>query len=405
MKRWYRIFALLPLIFILFIYVNCTSRHNPADVVYPSGTVWFYSLESDTLQGNLLSNSYVRNVFIYDPPGYDQSDPSTLYPVLYFLHGFLETALDSTGPDLPYPYGLAETADRLIATGQIQPMIIVMANCKSNLGGVIPAGSFYVNSPSPNSDPSQSLNGKFESFYVHEVMKYVEDNLKVRKEKNYRAIAGHSMGGYGAFRIAMDYDTMFSIVGSLSGPLSFQLFSVASIPPGPLTLSDQIFAINGIDSTTYRDLSYESADELTTMCFAMAAAFSPHDSADTDSTSYFQVTPTGTTPYGVDLPFDSTGDPITSVWNIWIENDIRTRYEDDPTALDDMDVYVDCGDADEFAFNEQSRDFYDALASGPGDRFFEEYSGGGYSPADNSAYLYYRIEKLLKFVSRNLPQP
>ncbi|MCJ7507416.1 MAG: esterase family protein [candidate division Zixibacteria bacterium] len=400
MKNWHKLFALIFLLFILFAYIGCSDRKNPADTVYPSGNVYCSRINSVFLENNLMWNpSTGRNIFVYVPPGYDEADTSTKYPILYFLHGFMDTTLGyiPTTSDFPYPYGLAQTADRLIATGQIQPMIIAIADCKSKLGQVVPAGSFYVDSPSPiPSNPDTSLNGKFESFYVYEVMDVVEESYHVYKDKSYRAIAGHSMGGYGAFRIAMDYDTLFSIVGSMSGPLSFEY--LIDLIPG-------IFTANGIDSATYRDsLSYKSTDEATRMLFAMAAAFSPHSSGPI--TSYFIVTPEGTDPYGVDLPFDSTGDTITAVWNRWMTNDIYTiYYATNHIALNSAAIYIDCGDADEFGFNEQSRDFYDALASGPGDRFFEEYSGGGYLPADNSTYLYYRIEKLLKFVSENFPQP
>jgi hypothetical protein len=109
--------------------------------------------------------------------------------------------------------------------------------------------------------------------------------------------------------------------------------------------------------------------------------------------------------FGVDLPFDSKRHIITAVWNKWMANDIKTRYENDPTVLDYMAVYIDCGDADEFGFDVQSEEFYNDLTSNSiiENSHFKQYSGGGYMPADNSTYLYYRIENLLKFVSKNIP--
>jgi len=203
----------------------------------------------------------------------------------------------------------------------------------------------------------------------------------------------------------MDYPDIFSIVGSMSGPLSFGDWDLNSA-------IDHIFSVNGVfDSTAYRDSlneAYQGPDEITRMFFAMGAAFSPHSTTNPDSTSYFKVTPQGTTTtYGVDLPFDSTQNIIASVWNRWIDsNDVQTIYGRGTAVLDSMAIYIDCGDADEFEFNQQSSDFYQGLTSGQkAHSFFEEYSGGGYLSADNSTYLYYRIEKLLKFVSENFPQP
>jgi S-formylglutathione hydrolase FrmB len=407
MKSWHKIVALISLLAIVFAFSGCSDRKNPTDVVYPSGNVYIQTLDSyalghnPSLAGNLIGNPYDRHAFVYTPPGYDIADSSTKYPVLYFLHGFMDTTL-AASTDFSYPYGLAETADRLIATGQIQPIIIAMVDCNSYLGSNIAGGSFYVNSPSPTSNLNQSLNGKFEKFYVDDFMYWVDTSFYVHKDKHYRAIAGHSMGGYGAFRIAMDYDTLFSVVGSLSGPLSFQYFADS-------VLIKHIFTANGIDSTTYKTLSYASTDELTRMFFAMAAAFSPHKITSTDDTSYFRVTRSGAE-YGVDLPFDSAQNIRTSVWNNrWIDsNDVKTIYSRNPAKLDSMAVYIDYGDADEFGFDVQSREFYDQIVSNPTLRDYlrnPEYSGGGYIPAGNSTYLYYRIEELLKFVSKNFPQP
>jgi len=409
MRSWHKTLALVLLIALLLALTGCSSRKNPTEVVYPKGIVWMASIDDDIyLKDNLIGNPWAnRNVFVYLPPGYDTASAATAeYPVLYFLHGFLDTTLGSSGPGLPYPYGLAETADRLIATGQIKPMIIAMANCNSYLGnGALPAGSFYADSPTPLNYHipvlDKSLNGKFESFYVLMFMNWVETSFRIKSGRGNHAIAGHSMGGYGAFRIALHNNSLFGIVGSLSGPLSFEDWDVGS-------LIEHIFAANGIGPAGFTDSVkfnlWKSSDETTRMFLSMAAAFTPHNIANTDSTSYFKVTSQGT-PYGVDLPFGPDTNIIASVWNTWVDsNDVKAIYDRDPSKIDSMHIYIDCGDADEFGFDLQSDAFYQGLANPYDmDRSFDEYSGGGSRLADNSTYLYYRIENLLKFVSKNLP--
>ena len=57
--------------------------------------------------------------FIYLPSGYDSS-PTTRYPVLYMLHGAGGSNTEWEG------YGLFGTADELIGSGAIAPLIIVL---------------------------------------------------------------------------------------------------------------------------------------------------------------------------------------------------------------------------------------------------------------------------------------
>ena len=129
---------------------------------------------------------------IYLPAGYETSERT--YPVVYLLHGYGD---DDTGW---LQFGeINRLADKAIADGTIPPMIIVMPD------GFV---SFYMN--------SYDGKEKYEDFFVKEFMPNVEKAYRIKAKKQYRGIAGLSMGGFGSLNMALKYPDMFSAVAPLS---------------------------------------------------------------------------------------------------------------------------------------------------------------------------------------------
>lgn len=198
---------------------GCTQRSNPLKVTYPEGAIWRTSITSNALQGNLLGDPEVRWVFVYTPPRYsDVEEARTKYPVLFLLHGY--GGNETTFRDV---YNLKEMADDLINRGEVRPMIIVMPDGSNQLGG-----SFYSNSVvQPANLP---YTGHYQDYIVDDLLTFVDTTFRVIFNKSgqqilrdttykwNRAISGHSMGGYGAFKIALDYDSVFSSVSAMSSP-------------------------------------------------------------------------------------------------------------------------------------------------------------------------------------------
>jgi len=123
------------------------------------------------------------------PSDYDTS--ASRYPVLYLLHGYTGNNTDWT------------LKTNLSAYAARYRLIIVM-----------PDGSngWYVNSAS---DPKQ----KFEDQIIKDLMPYVEAHYRTIPLRRARAIAGLSMGGYGAAFLGLKHYEMFAAIGSLSGAL------------------------------------------------------------------------------------------------------------------------------------------------------------------------------------------
>ena len=170
----------------------------------PHGTVARRWYESPGLKMN-------RRLTVYTPPGYENSKET--YPVLYLLHG--------AGGDEEAWISLGRTAqimDNLIAQGKVKPMIIAMPN-----GNVIQDAApgegkdgFY----KPKFMIPRTMDGSYEENFT-DIIKFIETNYRVKADKEHRAIAGLSMGGYHSLHISRYFPDTFDYVG---------LFSAAIMP-------------------------------------------------------------------------------------------------------------------------------------------------------------------------------
>lgn len=128
---------------------------------------------------------------VYTPPCYAEH-PEQRYPVLILIHG--STYTDSQWDDL----GADETADRLIASGQVPPFIILM-----------PRDRVWVE---PEEDP-------FGDAVILHLIPWLDANYRTLSERSYRAIGGLSRGASWAVHLGFKHWPLFSAIGAHSLPL------------------------------------------------------------------------------------------------------------------------------------------------------------------------------------------
>ena len=161
--------------------------------------VWYYSAENDMM----------RRMYVYTPAGYDPSNKSVKYPVLYLLHGGGgdEDAWSTLGRT-------CQILDNLIAAGKAKPMIVVMPNGNPNQYAAQTLGI-------PVKENVKKYNSNFDNYssLVADILPYVEKNYNVIKNRKGRAVAGLSMGGGQSFFIAFRNVDVFANVGIFSSGL------------------------------------------------------------------------------------------------------------------------------------------------------------------------------------------
>lgn len=79
-------------------------------------------------------------------------------------------------------------------------------------------------------DSATKPEDKFETYMVEEIIPEIDHRYRTIAEGRARAIAGLSMGGYGAIKFGLKYPGMFSLVGSFSGAVA----SVSVDAPGAI---------------------------------------------------------------------------------------------------------------------------------------------------------------------------
>lgn len=170
----------------------------------PHGTVSKLWYNSPTLGLN-------RRLTVYTPAGYETSGKR--YPVFYLLHGMGgdENAWSELGR-------AAQIMDNLIAQGKAKPMILVMTN--GNAAQEAAPGESSLGYVAPTMNLPKTMEGSFETHFP-EVVKFIDKTYRTKANKQNRAIAGLSMGGFHALHISKQYPDMFNYVG---------LFSAAIMP-------------------------------------------------------------------------------------------------------------------------------------------------------------------------------
>lgn len=162
------------------------------------------------------AESVSKAVWVYRPPAPDSRN----LPVLYFLHGL---------PGAPYDVfraGLAHSLDSFFAAGH-RPFVVVAAN-----------GNGIVHGDTEWAD-SDDGRDRVETFLTQVVIPAVEG--RHRRSPNRRAIAGFSMGGYGAMNLALRHRDLFDQVVSIAG------YFHADDPSGMFAGNPALIAANSPD--------------------------------------------------------------------------------------------------------------------------------------------------------------
>ena len=157
----------------------------------PQGSVVVRSLWSRALKHSVRT-------LVYLPPSYRPDGPPL--PTLYLLHGTPGT------PDSLFALGLPERLDSLIDSGGAPAMIVVAPS-----GGRRPA------SDTEWDDSVADAGARWGTFVTRDLVNAIDRDYPTRHGRGSRAIAGISMGGYGAINLALAHLGTFGIAASWSG--------------------------------------------------------------------------------------------------------------------------------------------------------------------------------------------
>ncbi len=147
-------------------------------------------VENITFYSNILKEQMTYSA--YFPKGYSTSQRK--YPVLYLLHG-----AGSNQNSWIQEGEMQQILDSAIKEGNATPMVVIMPD----------AGlSYFMN----NKDGTYP----FADFFIKELIPHIDQTYSLRQGKKYRAIAGLSMGGFGALLYGLQYPELFGASAAIS---------------------------------------------------------------------------------------------------------------------------------------------------------------------------------------------
>jgi enterochelin esterase-like enzyme len=187
--------------------LNLLQHHSVLHVPGPASLPWeIGDVPRGTVHRHFYRSAIIgddRDYYVYTPPGYDPG-AGTRYPALYLLHGFSDDSGGWTS------FGLAHVIlDNLISQGRAKPMIVVMP-----LGYGVPEIVTRNGLRSP--DLRQKNYDKFRDALFAEVIPEIEKTYRVSKNRQFRAIAGLSMGGAESLYVGLNALDRFAWIGSFS---------------------------------------------------------------------------------------------------------------------------------------------------------------------------------------------
>lgn len=156
------------------------------------------------VKSQFLGNT--RDVIVYLPPAYFDH-PEQRYPVLYMQDG--QNLMDVTTANAG-EWGVDETAEQLIQSGQVQPLIIVgVYNTPDRIAEYTPV---------PDTDPKNG-GGKADAygrFLVEELKPLIDASYHTLTGPEDTGLAGSSLGGLVSLYLGLKDPGTFTRIGALS---------------------------------------------------------------------------------------------------------------------------------------------------------------------------------------------
>jgi enterochelin esterase-like enzyme len=220
------------------------EKHSP---------IGFDLMQDGILRGNIETVAYEssavgvkRNAKVYTPPGFS---PEINYPVLYLLHGIGgdENEWHVNGhPEI--------ILDNLYADRKIEPMIVVFPNGRAMKDDRAIGDFFAVEKVKAFSDFEQDL--------LDDLIPFIETNYPAKKDREFRAIAGLSMGGGQSLNFGFGNPDKFAWVGGFSSAPNTKIPELLVIDPEKLKSTLNLIWISCGDKDSLIDISQRTHNYL-----------------------------------------------------------------------------------------------------------------------------------------------
>ena len=309
------------------------------------GRLEVLTVESDLLRDNPLGDPHRRPLYVYLPPGFDESQR---YPTIYMLHYYSGRATFLVEPQ-DFEPRVIDRIDSLFADVDVPPAIVVVPDAWTRYGG-----AQWINSVS---------TGPYMDYLCDEVVPFVEDRYRTLGDKEHRGVTGHSSGGYAAMVLSMLRPDVFGGLVAQGSDALFEHCYRNDFAAAVRALRDRYSGSyeTFVDRFTSGDVFDRSKDGILLEMYAMATCYSPDDSR----------------PGRPLLPFDTeTGAVVEEVWAKWLGWDPVRMIPAHADPLRSMKtIHIEAGSSDEYYLDLGAQAVWRALSDAGVDYTFELFGG------------------------------
>jgi predicted alpha/beta superfamily hydrolase len=149
-----------------------------------------------------------RDLIVWLPPGYDQHRKQR-YPVLYLHDG--QNLFDGATSYIPgQEWRVDETAQALVGSGELKPLIIV---------GIYNAGNDRIDEYTPTPDAQVKQGGKADLYgrmLVEELKPFIDSQYRTERGAQATGLGGSSLGGLVSLYLGLKYPQVFGRLAVVS---------------------------------------------------------------------------------------------------------------------------------------------------------------------------------------------
>ncbi|MBU1189699.1 MAG: enterochelin esterase [Gammaproteobacteria bacterium] len=330
----------------------------------PQGSLIQITQQVPALRNNVLGQSERVVHDVYLPPGYHQ-DEQRSYPLFVALAAYTnagpgQVAWRNHGETLP------QRLDRLLAQGDMGPVICVFPNAWNALGG-----NQYVNS---------STVGPWADIIVDGLLPQLDQTLRTLGPSQ-RAVFGKSSGGFGALHLAMSRPGSFAACAAHAADMGFDVVFLPDLPQTCQVLERYDYDLPRFVRQFWRrkKADYREFHALMTLC--LAASYDPQPQQ----------------PLGLRLPFVTRScELIESAWENWLRFDpARWRSAQHQALASLQALWLDVGRFDQYNIQFGSRRLHQQLEQAGIDHHYEEFDG-------NHSGMDWRLDASLPYLYHGL---
>jgi len=182
-----------------------------------------------------------RDVIVYLPPGYDR-EPSRRYPVLYMHDG--QNVFDASSMGMEWQ--MDEIAERLITSGQIEPVIIVAVfNTEARRDEYTPT---YVERTEADGTVRKGGGkaGLYGRLLIEELKPFIDRTYRTRPEPRSTGLGGASFGGLVSLHLGLKHPDVFGNLLAVSPSVWWDDFTILKTIAGlPAKTAQRIWVAIG----------------------------------------------------------------------------------------------------------------------------------------------------------------